>query len=127
MEYKLSNEYISVLGERSFRITAERLVLRCGVRADLKGFQCLADAVILYGSGLCSGVCEIYRIIGEYRKLKQKSVMREISYSLAQAFDLPTHLSKLIGAPILSDDIHSSLVISYLGSIFRNPDLSVYA
>lgn len=120
-------ELKAAVDDPSFRLTAEKLVYKCGIRADLKGSKCLTDAVILYGTGMCSGFCDIYRNIAAIRGLKPKSVMREISYAITQAFDLPTKLSMLVGANIPASDIHSSLVIAYLGSMFRNPDLSVYA
>ncbi len=123
----ISNDLLSTVSDPSFRLTAERLVLKCGVRADLKGSRCLIDAVILHGTEMCTGFCEIYRAIADIRGLKPKSVMREISYAIAQAFDLPDRLSTMVGTDIPPSDIHSGLVIAYLGRLFKNPDLSVYA
>lgn len=116
-----------IIGDKTFRATAERLVIKCGVRADLKGFARLVDAVILYGTETSASFCEIYRMIGEMRKLKPKTVMREISYAVMQAFDIAGRLSELIGLPVPPSDIHSGLVIAYLGKLFQNPDLSVYS
>lgn len=121
------SEYIDVLSDPSFRLTAERLVMKCGVRSDLKGSRSLVDAIILHGTELCSGFCEIYRIIGEVRNIKPKSVMREISYAITQAFGITGNLSKLVGVTLSECDIHSGLVIAYLGKIFRHPDLALYA
>lgn len=126
MDTLLSNDYISVLSDPSFRLTAERLVFKCGVRADLKGFRCLIDAIIIFGTGACTGFCEIYRIIGKIHGLQAKSVMREISYAISQAFNLAENLSTLIGTPIPDTDIHNGLVIAYLGRLFQNPSLAVY-
>ena len=123
---KLS-EYLAALADPSFRLTAERLIMKCGVRSDLKGSNCLVDAIILYGTGLCTGFCEIYRIIGEVRGIKPKSVMREIAYAIAQAFGIVDRLSKLVGVTLTRNDIHSGLVIAYLGKIFKHPDLAIYA
>ena len=123
---KLS-EYIEVLADSSFRLTAERLTMKCGVRSDLKGSKCLVDAIILHGTELCSGFCEIYRIIGEVRNIKPKSVMREISYAISQAFGIVDRLSRLVGVTLTDNDIHSGLVIAYLGKIFKHPDLALYA
>lgn len=127
METIIFNEYTKVLADPSFRLTAERLVFKCGVRADLKGCKCLVDAIILFGTETCEGFCEIYRIIGAMRKIKPKSVMREITYAITQAFDIVDRLSKLVGINLSDNDIHSGLVIAYLGRIFKNPDLSLYA
>ncbi len=127
MENKVLSEYLTALSDPSFRLTAERLTMKCGVRSDLKGSKCLVDAIILYGTELCTGFCEIYRIIGEIRNIKPKSVMREIAYSIAQAFGIAERLSKMIGIPLTDNDIHSGLVIAYLGKIFRHPDLALYA
>ena len=121
------SEYMAALADPSFRLTAERLTMKCGVRSDLKGSRCLVDAIILYGTELCTGFCEIYRIIGEVRGLKPKSVMREIAYAISQAFGIVDRLSKLVGVALCDNDIHSGLVIAYLGKIFRHPDLALYA
>lgn len=118
---------MAVLSDPSFRLTAERLTMKCGVRSDLKGSRSLVDAIILYGTELCSGFCEIYRIIGEVRGLKPKSVMREIAYAISQAFGIVERLSRLVGVTLSDNDIHSGLVIAYLGKIFRHPDLAIYA
>ena len=127
MEKLVLNEYKKVLADPSFRLTAEKLVLKFGVRADLKGYKCLTDAVILYGTETCTEFCKIYGILGEIRGIKPKSVMREITYAIAQAFGLRERLSEIIGTHINPNDIHSSLVIAYLGKLFRNPDLALYA
>ena len=127
MNELLLNEYRQVLSDPSFRLTAERLILKCGVRADLKGSNQLVDAVILYGTDMCTGFCEIYRIIGEVRNKKPKSVMRGISYAISQAFDLPARLSDMIGTTVPPQHVHSGLVIAYLGRLFKNPELSLYA
>lgn len=123
----LLNEYKQVLSDPSFRLTAERLTLKCGVRADLKGSDSLADAVILYGTDTCTAFCEIYRIIGAVHDVKPKSIMRAISYAITQAFDLAERLSDMIGTTIPPDHVHSGLVIAYLGRLFKNPELSLYA
>ena len=127
MENNRLTEYMTVLADPSFRLTAERLTMMCGVRADLKGSKCLVDAVILYGTEMATAFCEIYRIIGEVRRIKAKSVMREIAYAIAQAFGIAERLSKLVGVPLTDNDIHNGLVIAYLGKIFRHPDLALYA
>ena len=124
---KLIESCREVTGDKTFRFTAERLVLKCGVRADLKGFSCLIDAVIIYGTETCATFCEIYRVIGELRGLKTKTVMREIAYAIEQSFGLCARLSDMIGISISEADIHSGLVIAYLGRLFVNPDISVYA
>ncbi|MDE7406510.1 MAG: sporulation initiation factor Spo0A C-terminal domain-containing protein [Clostridiales bacterium] len=127
MENKVLSEYLTALSDPSFRLTAERLTMKCGVRSDLKGSKCLVDAIILYGTELCTGFCEIYRIIGEIRHIKPKSVMREIAYAISQAFGIVDRLSKLVGVTLSDNDIHSGLVIAYLGKIFQHPDLALYA
>lgn len=126
MDNFVSNECKSAVADQTFRRTAERLVIKCGIRADLKGCKHLIDAVILYGTELLDGFCEIYRTIGALRGIKPKSVMREISYAIIQAFDISSRLSKLIGTNIPESDIHSGLVIAYLGKVFKNPDIAIF-
>ncbi len=127
MENIIKNEYAELTADKSFRLTAERLVFRCGIHSNLKGYDCLVDAVILYGTGACTGFCEIYRIIGLLRGLKPKSVMREISYAISQTRDIHIQLSKLTGFIVDKNDVHNALVIAYLGRIFRSPELSLYS
>lgn len=127
MENNELSQYMTAIADPSNRLTAERLTMMCGVRADLKGSKRLVDAIILYGTDLCSESCEIYRIIGAIRKIKFKTVMREISYAITQAFDIATRLSNLVGIKFTDNDIHNGLVIAYLGKIFKHPDLAVYA
>ncbi|MDE6401604.1 MAG: hypothetical protein K2L54_03225, partial [Clostridiales bacterium] len=83
--------------------------------------------VILYGTGACTGFCEIYRIIGLLRGIKPKSVMREISYALSQANGIEINLSLLAGLRVNKTDVHNALVIAYLGKIFKSPELSLYS
>lgn len=119
-----STESFSLITDKTFRFTAEKLVLQCGVRADLKGFNSLVDAVILYGTEYKTSFCEIYAEIGMLRGLKPKTVMREISYALAQSYNLPERLSAMIGVPLSQSDIHCGLVIAYLAKLFRHPSLT---
>ena len=86
-------EHIELTTDKTFRFTAERLVLKCGIRADLKGSDALADCVILYGVGAVTGYCDIYRAVGKLRGVSSKSVIREISYAIAQAFDIEEKFS----------------------------------
>ena len=122
-----TTEYATAITDKTFRVTAERLVMQCGVRADLKGFRRLADAIIVYGTGLCTEFCRIYRIIGDINGLQSKTVMREITYAIRQSIGMPAKLSALVGFEIPETEIHSGLVIAYLGKLFKNPELSVYA
>ena len=126
MENNALTEYLTALTDPSFRLTAERLTMKCGVRSDLKGSKCLVDAIILSGTELCTGTCEMYRVIGEIRNIKPKSVMREIAYALTQSFCVAERLSKMIGVLLTDNDIHSALIIAYLGKLFRHPDLALY-
>lgn len=120
------NEYTSVVSDTTFRLTANKLLIRCGIRADLKGYDCLTDAVILYGTGLCTRFCEIYRIIAANRNIKPKSVMREISYAINGTHGIHEKISALIGIDIPNTVVHNGLVIAYLGVIFRDPDAQIY-
>ena len=122
MDTTIENDCLTAIENTNNRLTAAKLVFKCGVRADLKGCQCLIDAVIIFGSDLCSNFCRIYNIIGKIRGLRQKAVMREISYAIYHAYDLKARLSKMIGVSV--KDMHSGLVISYLGRLFDMPELS---
>lgn len=113
----------SLVRDASSRQTAEKLVLRCGIRADLKGFDYIVDAVILSGTGACTRVCEIYSRIGALHRAKPKSVMRAISYAISNAPDLPRHLGAMLGIEISATEIHNALIIAYLGKLFGSPAL----
>lgn len=127
MDKIIKNEYAELTADGTFRLTAERLVLNCGIHVNLKGSECLEDAVILYGTGACTAFCEIYRIVGLLRGIKAKTVMREISYAISHSDDLPTKLSALAGFNVTKNDIHNALVIACLGKVFRTPALSLYS
>lgn len=112
----MENACLSAIKNENNRSIARDLVFRCGVRADLKGCQYLIDAVIIYGSNLCTSFCRIYGIIGKLRGRRQKAVEHSISYAICQAPDIKMYLSKLIGVEV--KESHNGLVISYLGSLF---------
>jgi len=119
----MENERIN---DDMFRRTAERLVMAAGIRVDLKGFARMADAVILYGTGCYSSFNDLYESIGRLRKLKTKTVTRQISYAIAQSFDLAGRLSKMVGVEISPADIHNALVIAYLAKLFEHPDSDLF-
>ena len=74
MENNIANVFIN----KETRAAAIGLVHKCGVRADLKGSDCLAEAVMLYAENRNKGFCEIYRIIAERRGLKPKSDRKSV-------------------------------------------------
>lgn len=122
-----SEIYAERLNDPGLRETAERLVMRAGVSAKYKGAHTLADTIILYGTDASHKFCTLYRIVAECRGLKFKTVMREIDYAITQSRELPVRLSVMIGTPIYEEDIHSGLVISYLGMMLKNPTISLYS
>ena len=103
----------------ALRRDAVSLVVKCGVRADLRGFDCLVDAIVFSVLNPRVGFCNIYKRIGDDIGVKQKTVMREISYAIAQAFDIRSALSAIVGVKIPQNDVHSSLVIAYLANELR--------
>lgn len=126
MKNRFSDNYLELLNDRDFRNTAEALAIRSGIRTDLTGFSLLVDAIILYGTQTCVMSGKIYRIIAEVRDRQYKSVNRSISYDIRHSPDVHIRLSELVGIPFRECDIHSSMVISYLGTLFRNPAVAVY-
>lgn len=107
----------NIVLDRKTRLRAERLVLKCGIHANLKGFSRLTDAVILYSAGVCFTLSELYKSIAELRSLKPKTVIREISYAIAQSPHLEMRLSELVGSEFCSDEIHNGLVIAALATV----------
>ena len=122
-----TNDYKSYLTDDTFILTANKILIRCGIRIDLKGYHYLADAIILYGTGLCKRFSDIYRIIAADRGIKPKSVMREISYAINAAHGIHERISSMLGIEIPKTVVHNGLVIAYLGTIFRDPDASLFA
>ncbi len=108
----------------ALRRDAVSLVVKCGVRADLRGFDCLVDAIVFSVLNPRVGFCNIYKRIGDDIGVKQKTVMREISYAIAQAFDIRSTLSAIVGVKIPQNDVHSSLVIAYLANELRTKRLA---
>ncbi|MCH5162240.1 MAG: hypothetical protein J1G38_01980 [Clostridiales bacterium] len=113
-----NNADSSSLYSPSRRLEAEMLVLRLGVRADLKGFDYLVDAVLLSDGGR-NRICDIYDRIAAERRAKPKSVMRDISYAAYNAPNLHRALSDMVGTNIAASDVHNALVIAYLGKILN--------
>ncbi len=110
---------LSVIDNDELRCSAEKLLLKCGIRADLSGFTYLTDAVILKSSYPRLRTCETYSLIGKVHSMRQKSIMRAISYAVDNAFGLPRRLNAMLDIDIGYSDIHNGLVISYLAGLMR--------
>ena len=106
------------------RFLAEKLVLHCGVPACLIGYDALVDCVNLSSEMPSYGICNIYAAVGAARKIKPRSVLRNISYAICKANNIAESLSNIVGARVLPQEVHAGLVISYLGKIVKNPILS---
>lgn len=102
----------------------ERLVLKCGIRADLNGCTYLTEAATIFAAHPRSKLADIYEAVGRIHDVKPKAVMRAISYAVAQAFGVADRLSELIGTHIPPSQIHGGLVIAYIGKLYGNPSLS---
>lgn len=113
-----NEKLFDLLKDKSMRDVAERLVFDCGVHAHLKGFDCLADATILYASTNAS-VGEIYGIVGTYRNIKPKTVMRLITYAIDDAPDFAALLSRLTESHVTKAELHNGLAIADLGYVCR--------
>ncbi len=109
----------NIVFDMNARRSAESLVLRCGIHANLKGFSRLTDAILLYGTDENGSLCKLYRKIAELRSLKPKTVIREISYAIAQSPRLDIRLSELVGSVFCSDEIHNGLVIAALSTVYN--------
>ena len=101
------------------RREVERLVLKCGVHANLKGYSRLIDAVLLYSSTSYT-LGELYRAIAEMHAIKPKTVIREISYALKQSHHIEKRLSEIIGSTFSSHEIHCGLVIAELAALLHS-------
>lgn len=99
------------------------LVHKCGVRADLKGSDCLAEAITLYAENRNQGFCEIYRIIAERRGLKPKSVLRQISYALNASTGITERISEITGLTFDEQDVHAARIIAYLARLLELPEI----
>lgn len=99
----------------------ERLVLKCGVRADLNGYTYLSEAAAVFSAHPDSKLKDICDAVGSIHGVKPKTVMREINYAVAQAFDISETLSELVGARIPPSHIHGRLVIAYIGKLCGKP------
>lgn len=119
MENNIANVFIN----KGTRAAAIGLVHKCGVRADLKGSDCLAEAVMLYAENRNKGFCEIYRIIAERRGLKPKSVLRQISYALNASTDITERISEITGLAFDEQDVHAARIIAYLARLLELPEI----
>lgn len=106
---------METIGSAEERIAAEDLIVRCGVRVDLKGSEYLVDGALLFGLNGMRGCYKIYDAIAEMRGVRAKTVMQEMSYAINKAYDITQGLSELVGVKIPKGEIHNGLVMGYLG------------
>lgn len=118
--------FADIVCESTFRQTAERLLTKSGVRSDLRGYFYLIDAIILYGTGCTASFCDIYNIVSEMRGIKTKTIVREITYCVAQSKEIVNKLPRLLGISVKATELCSSMVIAGLGELFKRPDPSLY-
>lgn len=118
--------FADIVCEPTFRHTAERLLTKSGVRSVLKGYFYLIDAIILYGTGCTASFCDIYNIVAEIRDVKTKTIVREMTYCVAQSKDVVNKLPRLLGIDVKATELCTSMVIAGLGELFKRPDPSLY-
>ena len=106
---------METIGSAEERIAAEDLIVRCGVRVDLRGSEYLVDGALLFGLNGMRGCYKIYDAIAEMRGVRAKTVMQEMSYAINKAYDITQGLSELVGVKIPKGEIHNGLVMGYLG------------
>ena len=114
----IDNENLQI--DAKERKRAEKIIIQCGVRSDLNGFNLLVDCVLLFNR--ChSG--SVYEKVGEMYGLKNRTVTREIEYAISHAVNLPQTLSALIGAPLPPKKPNNRMVIGYLNKLLYNTEL----
>lgn len=109
-------EITRILDNRRNKTAADRIVLKCGIRADLKGFTYLAEAAVLYGNDVV-GFNEIYRRLGARHGVQSKSIMREITYAIKGSPDVLPRLAELTGKTVAAN-ASNSVVIQCLGMMY---------
>ena len=111
-----NTDKIRVLDDRRSRTEAERSALKCGVRADLKGFNYLVEAAVLYGNDVI-GFNEIYRRLGARHGVQSKSIMREITYAVKNSPEVTARLASLTGKDFDTAE-PNSVVIQNIGMLY---------
>lgn len=101
------------MNNQSKQSIAKNLVLKCGVPPTLAGYKYLTEAVELYATGNYK-LTEVYEELAESQDLLPQSVLRDISYAIAQSYNISKRLSAVVGLEIPDEQIRAGLVISYL-------------
>lgn len=106
------------------RTIAEKLMLYCGVPADLGGFTKLVDCSVVASYYPTAPLNAIYRAVGAMYGVTPKTILRAVSYALYKTPDFASAFSLVIGMRIKPSDVHSGMAIVLLSKIIDNPALS---
>ena len=106
------------------RTIAEKLMLFCGVPADLGGFAKLVDCSVVASYYPTAPLNAIYRAVGAMYGVTPSTILRAVSYALYKSPDFANAISLVIGTRIKPSDVHSGMAIALLGKIIDNPALS---
>ncbi len=126
MERASTND-ISVLLDADARRTAERIIALCGIPAGLKGFDYLADAIILYGLKGCRTLVNVYSRVAKLRGTDSKSVMHAIEYAVCVNPDAAEHACALLGTELPRKYLRNGVIIPALGRLLAHKTAEAHA
>lgn len=105
------------------RTLAEKLVLYCGVPANLSGYDKLVDCAVIASYRVSAPRKEIYRTVASVYGVVSQSVIRSVTYAINKTTDFERSFAEIIGSHARVD-VHCGKVIAHLGKIIDNPELS---
>ncbi len=97
---------------------AVNLVLKCGIPPHLAGCEYLATTVEMIATTKCS-MAAVYKILAEENDVRPKSISRDVAYAIEQGFTVREKVSELTGVEIPKQQMHPSLIVSYLAIQLR--------
>lgn len=77
------------------------------------GYEQLLECILMRLSQNMS-ISEMYRKIAKRYGVKEKTVMRNVSYALGKVENLNEKLSKMMGFRVPSEGLHIGRIVSYL-------------
>lgn len=101
----------------------KRNLIRLNIDPTHLGFKQLVECInvrICYGLNTLG---KIYAAVSKGYGVQPKTVMRNVTYALRHAYDLPQRLSEILGFQIDTNTLHSGKVIFYMADYVAEPEL----
>lgn len=98
-------------------------LIRLSVDPTHLGFKQLVECISVRIRYEMNTLCKIYAEVSKDYGVQPKTVMRNVTYALRHAYDLPQRLSEVLGFPIDVNTLHAGKVIFYMADYVTDPSL----